>query len=708
MLLQRISLDNFKRFKHIDHEFRPGINVIKGPLNETGKSTLLEGIKVSLFDNPKSTSKDLDTYQRWGSENKSKTLVEFNHDGNEYVLEKDFNAKTIILTDKITGDEWKTVKEINEKLSQVIGTISSDLFLSTSIIRQDEIREISAGKKQIGASLEEIVTGGSEHTTAASIITNLSKKISQLTKGMERLTRSPGEVARLSQELEQQERKLDAIKVEVNDVEDQKIQMVDSQNALNEIEVKLGEIESLLKKNKQRQDIETRIEYFESEFNEVYQTINEIKSMESDSRKAKEELSKIDGFSDSDLIEEVRTSLIRLEAEHKKISSDLELVEHEAETITSQFERKAASKRLSSKTSLVIGVTVAIFGFAGFFIHPAIIAVGIAGLVYIIAALLVRNSINQLVERLSQMQNRVTQMQDGLKNSELAIQGYLSKVNCESVSEFRERDKEYTRLQNAFVAAENRLIGKRGSQTIEQREKEQNEKARSLAEERSKLTDDLKNTKISPSEYVQLEREAEQLRSRQKEYIETIKECEISIRKARYNADDLTRYEEILESTTNRLIREKHRLKVLQLTQEFIASARDNTLTSANDLLEGEIQLFFETFTRGKYKQVKHGDDTLDFQIFSEEKGDWAKPEELSGGAIDEFYLACRIALARLIFDLNKPPLILDDPFTNFDEPRLTNTIESLKSLSNEHQVIIFTLRNDLDTLADHLIELPV
>ena len=92
--------------------------------------------------------------------------------------------------------------------------------------------------------------------------------------------------------------------------------------------------------------------------------------------------------------------------------------------------------------------------------------------------------------------------------------------------------------------------------------------------------------------------------------------------------------------------------------------------------------------------------------IYSEEKGDWARPEELSGGAVDEFYLACRFALVRLIYGEIRPPLVLDDPFVNFDELRLVRTLEFLSKLSKEHQIIIFTLREAYDSIADRVIEL--
>ena len=58
MWLKRIELRNFKRFVDFPAQFSPGINVVKGPLNEVGKSTLLEGIIAARFHNAGSTSKE--------------------------------------------------------------------------------------------------------------------------------------------------------------------------------------------------------------------------------------------------------------------------------------------------------------------------------------------------------------------------------------------------------------------------------------------------------------------------------------------------------------------------------------------------------------------------------------------------------------------------------------------------------------------------
>lgn len=706
MQLTRIRLDNFKKFKLLDHEFKPGINVIRGNLNETGKSTLLEGIKVALFDNPRSSKKEMDSYLTWGSNNKSKTLIEFKVEERQYQLEKDFDAKTIRLTEVPGSNEWNTPKEVESRISQLLGTSSPDLFLSTACIRQDEVRSISSGEREISDNLEGIVTGGTEQAVASKVIDSLSKQVSRMTRGMERLVRSPGDIARLSQEVDKQATDLEQIKVEVFEVESQKITFVESQQKLNNIEDKLSQTEALLEKNKRRQEIEKILKDLESDFDTIDKLISEIKSLEEEVAKAREGLSEMDGFTESNQVVEISKGLLQLEVERKKINEDLAGVKREMKTATIQLKKSPIQEWLASKASLILGIAFSVLGLTGILIHPGIMAIGITGLIYVIAALIARNSVNRLQGQVSNLHDRSTQMENALTAIDEREISCLSQAKCDNVGEFRKKESKSNELLTRKTEVENQLLGKLGSQTVEQLVQQRQTLARALAEERTKLTDDLKNTKISPEEYVRLEREAKDLRS-EKETLQGSKlECEVGIRKAKYSIEDQVRQEEILDLSKNNLKRLNRRLKVYQLAQGFISSARENTLTSVTNRLQKEIQGYFEKFTRGKYNRVSVGDKPLDFWVFSEEKDDWARPEEFSGGVIDEFYLASRLALVRLIFGEIKPPLLLDDPFTNFDEPRLAETLKSLKELSGEHQIIIFTLRNDYDSVADHLIEL--
>jgi len=706
MLLNSVRLENFKRFEKLEREFGPGINIVKGPLNETGKSTLLDGLVVALFENPKSTKKELERYTSWGSDHRCKTVIEFEAEGKKYLLEKDFNMKTIRLTQADTDREWNSANEVTEKLRELIGTDSSTLFLCTSCIRQNEVTDISSGRKEIGESLEGIVTGGTEEIIASRVIEKLAKNISGLTKGLERLTKSPGPIARLTQQVNNLQQELAQIEGEVTEVESQKVELVEVTSELESVEVNLGEAEALVQKNKRRQEIEGTIGKLEKDYDKIDALIRDIESLQRQIQEADLTMQAIDGFGNRQKVLQLGNQLRELEAERKNTSNDLPKRRRELDLANEHLKRNRLLEGMASQTSLIIGAVVTVAGFLGTFLTLASLAAGIIGLLFLVSAMWGRSSLIRQKTQISDILDRIGQMEDALEQIGEQEQEFLSQVNCEVVEEFRQKEERHSELTRQKDAIQNQLLGKLGSQTLEQVDKQRRKTARMLAEERERLTDDLRSTILTPEEYVALENKVESHRGRKDELQRIKMECEVGIEKARFNVEDQTQREEILDALMNTLDREQRRLQVYEVARDFLSRARTETLLSTADLLQAEIQKNLEVFTRGKYSKVRVGEGSMDFWIYSDEKSDWVRPEELSGGAIDEFYLACRLALVRLIYGKAKPPLVLDDPLVNFDEPRVMQTLEFLSKLSKEYQIIIFTLRDTYDSMAGKVIEL--
>lgn len=706
MLLKWLGLENFKRFKKLEQEFGPGINVVKGPLNEIGKSTLLEGIVAALFENPKSARKELERYTTWGSEQRCKTVIEFETQGERYVLEKDFDMKTMRLAGLDTGEEWNTAKDIAEKLRELLGTASATLFLSTSCIRQGEVSDISSGRKEIGESLEGIVTGGTEETVASRVVEELDKQIGALAKGLERLTKSPGPIARLADQVKHFQQELAEVEKEIAEVERQKVQLLEVSHELERVVVRLGDAEALLEKNKRRQEIEERISKLEKEYDKIDALIRDIGALQTGIQEADLALQRIEGFGDTQRVLEFANQLRELGAKRKNISEDLPKRRRELESANEHLKRNWLLEGVASRASLIIGIVVSVAGFVGMVFTLASLAAGVIGLLFLVGAMWARSSLTRQKTQIFDLQDRIGRMEEAIEEVEQQEREILSQVNCASVEEFRQKEKKHGELLKQKDTSQNQLLGKLGAQTVGQIEQQRREIARMLAEEREKLTDDLWSTRVSPEEYVKLEKEVESLRNGKDQLQSGKMECEVSIKKARFDAEDQTRREEMLDALTNALDREQKRLRVYQLARHFVSRARAETLLSATGLLQAEIQNNFEVFTNGKYRKVRVGEGLTDFWIYSEEKGDWVRPQELSGGAIDEFYLACRLALVRLIYGDKRLPLVLDDPFANFDEPRLVRTLESLGKLSKEHQIILFTLRETYNSVADRVIQL--
>jgi uncharacterized protein YhaN len=66
--------------------------------------------------------------------------------------------------------------------------------------------------------------------------------------------------------------------------------------------------------------------------------------------------------------------------------------------------------------------------------------------------------------------------------------------------------------------------------------------------------------------------------------------------------------------------------------------------------------------------------------------------ESLSGGAADQLYFALRVTAAEQLARAGEfLPLLLDDPFVQYDPDRLQAGLELVAELAREHQVLFFT-----------------
>jgi DNA repair exonuclease SbcCD ATPase subunit len=701
MQLKKLELKNFKRLVDFQARFRSGINVVKGPLNEMGKSTLLDSIVVALFHNPKSTAKELKDYVSWGSAKQYQTSLEFEDKGNTYLLEKDFDKGTIRLIDKTTGEGLDTFKEISEKISELLGTSSDNLFLCSSCIRQDQVSEISSGKKEISESLEEIVSGGKESTLASQVIQKLDDKISEIRKGLDRPAKIDGSLKSLKKQLENSSRDYTGIENEVSGVEARKIELVEVDKKLAQVKVQYENAKVLLEKNNQRKKVESSIEDLKHKYDEMGELLGGINKLIMKLEETNEAITSIDGLENELQVYEFRKGLDAIQNRRGDIEDDLAMREMELAKAKEKFKRVKFVSFFSSGQGIATAIVILVGGIIGVLLGPLYLL----GLIILGAALLTIAALNRDKTSISGVQERIKQMKEALFKLDKEEEKLLAQVKCSTIADFSKKENDFGSRLKEKNSLEAQLKGMLRGRTVEDLQKREREIARGLAVEEEKLTDDLKETRLSPEEYVELERKVHSLEIEQAELEKQKRRCEIMIEQARFNIEDQIRLEEELESLQEALKHEERMLKVYILTREFVSKARTEILSSTEEALEIEIQRYLTVFTNNKYKQVRRvNKEALDFWIYSDEKEDWAKPEDLSGGVIDEFYLAFRLALAGLVFGDKKPPLILDDPFVNFDSVRMANTLDFFKKLASDYQIIIFTLGDLYDKVADNII----
>ena len=97
---------------------------------------------------------------------------------------------------------------------------------------------------------------------------------------------------------------------------------------------------------------------------------------------------------------------------------------------------------------------------------------------------------------------------------------------------------------------------------------------------------------------------------------------------------------------------------------------------------------YFRLLTDGEYERIVFNEDDLQVQM---QNGQVVDVRVLSRGTSEPLYVAIRLAYIKNTQDMMELPVIMDDPFVNFDEQRRKNMYRLLQELSTDLQVIYFT-----------------
>ena len=128
------------------------------------------------------------------------------------------------------------------------------------------------------------------------------------------------------------------------------------------------------------------------------------------------------------------------------------------------------------------------------------------------------------------------------------------------------------------------------------------------------------------------------------------------------------------------------------LAAKALAEARRKLQQNFAPTLNDAASEYFSEITGGKYSRL-FTDDNLKINVDS---GIPRSSELFSGGTIDQMYLALRLALTDMLFGESKVPVILDQPFTQYDKKRRKNAEKLLHRLSGKRQIILFTENDNI------------
>ena len=136
------------------------------------------------------------------------------------------------------------------------------------------------------------------------------------------------------------------------------------------------------------------------------------------------------------------------------------------------------------------------------------------------------------------------------------------------------------------------------------------------------------------------------------------------------------------------LAKHKDNYETVMLTKKYITQAKDNLTVRYLGKTKAGFVKYAEKI--GGITGESFEMDT-DFGVTKQEGGTTKATEAYSRGTRDLFNLAARLALVDSLYEKEKPFIILDDPFTAFDDKKTDAAIKLLKEFAKERQIIYFT-----------------
>lgn len=204
------------------------------------------------------------------------------------------------------------------------------------------------------------------------------------------------------------------------------------------------------------------------------------------------------------------------------------------------------------------------------------------------------------------------------------------------------------------------------------------------------------NPEINNESNVELELDElpnpEVLQKAEKEIQKEVDDIEKHLRELRQKRDSLRRVVENISSWDDQMMRIKmeyqsaeKKYMLLDQTIELLNRAKDNLANSYVGTIERGFKQYADLLLG---KHLGHVMVDKDLKVHIDERGAAREVGSFSIGTVDSIMLCMRLSLIDALFTKEKPVLILDDPFVNFDDERTKHALEILDKISQSHQII--------------------
>lgn len=206
---------------------------------------------------------------------------------------------------------------------------------------------------------------------------------------------------------------------------------------------------------------------------------------------------------------------------------------------------------------------------------------------------------------------------------------------------------------------------------------------------------------------IQLEVSGEELERTLEEINQSISDYSLEIKRLQTQIDGLSPEVSSLVNIEEEIMRKTYMLEKMDDKRQALELAKSTIMKLSREIhtqfaphINERVGKVLSEITGHKYKSVKI-DHKLNMGVLDPITGEIIDINSLSGGTIDQLYFSLRFGIINSITD-RRLPLILDDPFVQYDDERLKNILNLLRGLSDQRQIIIFSCqKREINFLRD-------
>ena len=713
----------FGRLADRELVLRPGMNLIHGD-NETGKSTWVAFLLAMLYgidtrDRVRAGRlPDKVQYQPWSGKPMT-GLLELTEEGRSLRLERTSQTAPmgeLRVWDRDTGNEAEDLTSKN--CGQALLGVEAEVFLRSACLRQRGI-SVSADPR-LEKRLNSLVTAGDEDYACG----DLDEKLKKLQTALRH--NHTGAIPRAEDRRRELLAQLDEI--------------AQKQQSLAGLE---GELQALRRRRDQCRETLAGIEALERQ-----KALEQARSALSASSQKREALEKVcaalpDQALTSELREESRqlrealqdAALEEAAAARELPPPDPIFVRMDAQQVGEQAAADAAAVHAAAcaeqpedKYSIpclvlfLAGLTVGIIGALLYLPLPAIggSTLSLAGLTLF---LWLRSRLQRAENQYDEFQRQAREILSkyGAENPEQILQRgreCVEALNCRAQAEtlHRERLSALAQRREALMARLEAVFpGCRTQDQADTRFREAAEARQALdrarvaetacADQLKALEADAEDVEIDGDLYrwavCSRQTTLEHLNAAAREIAARAQEAAVITGAIGQMGDPLALNGE-LEALERDLAAMEARYAALALARETLAKADETLRARFAPLLCKRTGAIFERLTAGAYDEVRL-DRSLQVTVHPKNSTVFRPLSCLSGGTVDQLYLALRLAISELL--VPKAPLILDDALICFDDHRAALAMETLMELSKTRQILFFTCQGREKRILDSLLQ---